>query len=142
MTKHKITLKRFMDESPWTIAEEMGLHYMGDMNPFDHGGTFYNTANWEEYGYADCVVLEPYEGQTLVSCGTINKLDDMSSALECCSHDQQDPNNIHEQIYACQAYMGFETNEDFSGRYCESFPENNERDGMRQAWHWVLSLAD
>lgn len=81
----KITIKRLRDGNPWDIAEELGIRYTGDMNAIPHDGTFYNTSNWEKYGYASCVrIIQSADNTLWVECGEIHKYDDTDSILRSC----------------------------------------------------------
>ena len=69
--------------SGWEIAEFFKCGYMGDMNPIDHDGCYYDTRDWKEHGYANCVdfcrIADDDDALT-VECGTINKPDDMTGS--------------------------------------------------------------
>lgn len=83
----RITIKNLTTRQPWDIAEANRLEYSGDGSPIPHGGVWYETSNWESYGYAECVRIQESEGTLWVESGTINKpskSDDMLSALNCC----------------------------------------------------------
>lgn len=88
--RKKITIKRFRDGNPRDIAQELGIHYAGDMNAIPHDGTFYETANWEKHGYANCVRIVSAENTLWVECGTINKSDDVDAILRSCGWELED----------------------------------------------------
>ncbi len=67
----KLTIKALRTRSPWEIASELGLRYSGDMNPIPHGGYFYNTHNWETYGYSEIVRFQESEGVLYLETGTV-----------------------------------------------------------------------
>lgn len=69
----KLTIKSLRTRSPWEIASELGIRYSGDMNPIPHGGYFYNTHNWESYGYSEVVRFQESEGILYLETGTINR---------------------------------------------------------------------
>ena len=76
----KLTIKALRTRSPWEIASELGLRYSGDMNPIPHGGYFYNTHNWETYGYSEIVRFQESEGVLYLETGTINRPSNKSDA--------------------------------------------------------------
>lgn len=99
----------------WEIARFYGCDYSGDCNPLEHGGYFYDSRNWEAYGYASCVEFwEDCENDCLVvQRGTINKPsnpEDMESAWQCIgiAPDDENRSNIHAQIDAIRSYCGIE----------------------------------
>lgn len=105
--------------SPWDIAKLLGVHFTGDLSPFDHGGTFYDTSNWREHGYADCVSFwtDPETDETVVECGTINRTD-VDAALECyglTAEDLREDNRDCAEIESCLSHSGSETCDDMSG---------------------------
>lgn len=59
-TKTKLTIKRLMNDDPWAIASDLGLGFTGDMNPYDYGGVYYNTRDWNEFGSVDAVLIESH----------------------------------------------------------------------------------
>ena len=69
----KLSVKTLRDIDPWLIARRLGIGYTGDTNTIPHGGTYYNTHNWESLGYADCVNFCSDDRHTWVEIGTINK---------------------------------------------------------------------
>lgn len=81
----KLTIKQLRTRPAYEIAEQLGLSYSGDCSPIPHGGVFYETYNWAEYGYSNCVRIQESEGRLWVDCLTVNKPnseDDRRSALE------------------------------------------------------------
>ena len=134
--------------NPWELAQllstsECEIQFTGDMDPFSHGGTFYENSNWNEYGYASCVRFEDIDGKTLVSMATINKPDDdeMKSAYKCCDTPSEFRDSTVGQIEACLGYFGAETEEDFSGRYEQWFGEDDESDAWKLASPWIQGLC-
>lgn len=93
----------------WDVAKAYGVAYSGDSDPIRHGGFFYNTADWSEYGYADAVEfwLEEETNTLVVQRGTINKVDDdeLTKLIES-TYDDVDPTDIHLQIDACKGHWG------------------------------------
>lgn len=85
-----ITIKSLMESDPWSIVENIdNLEYTGDMNFIPHGGTFYDTSNWIEYGYAEAIEISGYEDAILVSERVVNKLadSDYQAALKHCGFE-------------------------------------------------------
>ncbi len=130
MSKSKVTIKALRTESPWVIAERLGLQYTGDMHPVPHCGTWYNTHDWH-HGYAECVRITEAEGTLWLERGTINKpskLADLESALRYCgwSTEQQGlPDNVRielVEIESCLAYSGAEVDQ------CVEFITDNGKD--------------
>ena len=143
-----ITAAQAADMNPWELAQQLStndctIQFTGDMNPFDHGGTWYETANWNRYGYSSCVRMEDIEGRTLVSCGTINRLegDDMESAHRCGGTPEEFRNTTVGEIEACLYYAGAEPVEDFSGRYERWFDEGEESHAWEIALSWIMGLT-
>lgn len=92
----KITIKNLTSGSPLAIAKANRLDYYGDGSFVPHGGVFYETSNWEKYGYADCVRVSEAAGTLRVESGTINKpseSEDLLSALNCCGFEFDDENS-------------------------------------------------
>jgi hypothetical protein len=46
----KLTIKQLRTRPAYEIAKQLGLGYTGDSSPIPHGGTFYETNNWNEHG--------------------------------------------------------------------------------------------
>lgn len=121
----KITIKALCQSSPWDIAEANRLEYSGDCNPIPHGGVWYETSNWEEHGYAECVRIQESEGTLWVESGTINKPskdEGRLAALNCCGWmlDDEEINHVRQhgehsveltpqiEIESVLAYSGME----------------------------------
>lgn len=77
----KITIKQLRDGSPWDNAKRLGIAYTGDSSTIPHGGTFYETKNWQQYGYAECLQFCESEGTLWVERGTINRPSDIAPCL-------------------------------------------------------------
>lgn len=130
--------------SAWDIAKHFGCHYTGDANPFQHGGTFYSLENWIPYGYADTVEIwqDPETGETVVSAGTVNRIDD--AGPEICRTYGIDPEDVtlHHQFDYAKSQWGCETVEDFGGRYEERFPEDSdENEFWGEISGWLRGLS-
>ena len=84
--KQACTINALRTESPWSIAERLGIDYSGDMSPIPHGGYFYCADRWLSEGVAETVEFDEYENRVQVTLGTINRgdIDDMKKALRCC----------------------------------------------------------
>lgn len=120
----RIGPKALASMSGWQIAEAIGCHYTGDASPIPHGGAFYNTDDWTEFGYANCVRIEEVEGRIVVECGTINRASDCTpEAIRDCFGGEIDITPDVE-IDWCLGQWGMETQEDFGGPYVQSFPED------------------
>jgi hypothetical protein len=67
----------FPSLSGWAIASLLGCHYSGDGSPVN-GGVFFDSTDWEKYGYATAVQIGP-EGEdrskVTVTIGTISATD-------------------------------------------------------------------
>ena len=110
------------DGSPWEWAPQLfGLQFTGDINPIDHGGLFYSTADWVEYGYADAIRLDTSEGVLFVTIGTINKPErsDMADAFRCCGTPEEFQQDVGAQIEACDGYWGVEADQNRTYRLDE-----------------------
>ncbi len=142
-TLSKLSGHKMASMPAWEIASMLGCHYTGDCNAIPHGGAFYSTRDWKAYGYASCVVIEEIDGRILVSSGTINRSDDCT------------PENLAEvyggavevtddtEIDYCLGQWGFETDEDFGGRYSKWFPESTPENKIWLfARNWIAALAD
>ena len=147
MTTRQITPDTAQTMIPCELAQLLStdaceIQFTGDMNPFDHGGTFYETSNWRDYGYASCVQFTPIEGRTLVTSGSIHRLNDeeMRSAHECCDTPAEYRDTTVGEIEACLGHGGCETDEDFSGQYAEWFDEDSESDAWTLALNWIRGL--
>lgn len=138
----RISIKKAMAMRPYELAKKLGIHYSGDVNPFNHGGMFFESKNWPVYGYAECVEFYQVGNVTNVCCATINKLegDDLLSALCCASVPDECHNNIEAIIYACYSYAGCELVEDFDGVHHESFDECQEFKAWNCALPHILNL--
>jgi hypothetical protein len=101
------TIKSLRNDSPWEVAKKFGVCYNGDMNPIPHNGTWFETKNWKEYGYATAVRIQESCGTLSVELCTINKHDDeMEKAFSFCGieHSEDKKPSIEEEIYACMSY--------------------------------------
>lgn len=134
--------------SGWDLAEKIGCQFAGDMNYTDHGGYFYETKNWEKYGYAECVEFECYEGRKVVTAATINKCEDMAQCLATIGLTLEDLKSSEPEvrtlveIEACKATWGAEPTEDFTGEYKHSFPDDvKDHRILGKAIGWIESLG-
>jgi hypothetical protein len=123
------------DLSAFEIAKRLKCGFTGDCNPIDHNGTFYDTRDWAEYGYASCVAFTrlPDEGNgatLLVECGTIHRPLTEKELLECFATCGQSGDRIGRtpevEIECVLAHWGFEVQEDFGGPYTQQFPEDED----------------
>lgn len=143
----KERFRRIASMNAWDIADEYGCSYSGDRSPIPHGGFFYDTRDWEEYGYASIVEfwLDSESGSIVVECGTVNRPDDMESDFQCLGIGPDDPerNNIHAQIAACRYGSGIEPSEDFNGRYVKSFKLDDWKEWRiwRSVDGWIRQLG-
>lgn len=123
IAKPNITIKRLRTGNPWDIAKELGIRYSGDMNTIPHGGTYYETSNWEANGYCDFVRFQESEGTLYVELGTANRPDDMLPALKCIGmDDSEESDNMLVQIEACLAYGHYDIDT------CQTFESDNGTD--------------
>ena len=113
--EEKAKFERIASMSSWDIAKHYGCSFSGDCNPIEHGGFFYDSRDWEAYGYASCVEFwdDHENGCLIVQRGTIQKPsqpEDMNSAFRCIGMAVDDENreNIHAQIEAVRYYCGIE----------------------------------
>jgi hypothetical protein len=150
----KLTIKALCEDSPWEIAKRLGIGYFGDMNPFNHNGHFYSTADWAEYGYASCVRISHYDGLICAESGTIRKPDDLSDAFRCggWERDDEDPSKLVQggyviditpdvEIECVMDYYGMEVDQDFTGDYRVTMPEDcNERTFWKSVIGWIRGL--
>lgn len=91
------------------VAEFYGLSYDGDVDPIEHGGTFFNPERWfEDDG---CDVIEFYEspknGRLVVQRGRAYRSDERV-ARACESMGQPVPTDARLQIIAVLGYWGYE----------------------------------
>jgi hypothetical protein len=136
------SIKDVMAKSAWELAQKLGIQYVGDSSPFDHGGTFYETNNWGNYGYARCVSFQSIEGRTLVESGIINcpsKVEEVHKAHDCCDCPVESRDTATGQIESCLGYFGFER--DYSD-YAEWFKQDQEYKCWKKCLPWILSLRD
>ena len=94
-----ITIKALMENSPWEVAKANGLNYNGDMNFIPHGGYFYSTSNWKEYGYCSAIEIDcEFDGSdaSIIEYITIGKLSDdgFVSALKLHGYSLNDDGTI------------------------------------------------
>lgn len=101
--------KKMAEMTPYDIAEHYGCHFSGDMNPIDHGGTFYNTKHWEGWGYADVVNIFHCEGHVYIEQGTVNKPTDMEACFRSSGVSEDNRDNVHAQIDAVKGHWGVES---------------------------------
>ena len=150
------------------IAKRLHLNFVGDVNPIDHGGIFYATADWEQHGQVQCISFyRPDENGSplIVECGTIHKPNehDMVTAFRCCGWEivrhlgndtlyleQADGEHIDRtptiEIECTLAAFGFEPLHDMSGPLQQVFPEGkdgwiNKSDVWKRITGWLISLA-
>lgn len=99
----------------WDVAKLAGCDYSGDHDPIQHGGFFYETENWEKYGYANIVdfcLLD--DGYLYVEQGTVNRPNDTAKLLTAIRNfcgEYVDVHNIHVQIDYCKGYNGYDHSE-------------------------------
>ena len=143
MKTRKLTIKSLREDSPWVIAENLGIRYTGDISSIPHGGYFYSVENWKKYGYADAVEFCDYESRTVVSVGTIYRRS-MVDALRYCgfetdgtivwqSGDEPMPLTPEIEIECCQAYAGIE-----SDHSAEFLYDADDEPREFQAFKWAL----
>lgn len=139
--KQAVTIKSLQTDSPWDIADRLGIDYSGDMSPIPHDGYFYDASHWLECGSAAVVEFCTLEDAVIVSIGDIERpsnVEEMKKALRCCGwrysddiigiendHDGEviasDPETISRvEIEAIKSYRGMFT--DFS----ETFRFNDD----------------
>lgn len=106
--------KRLPSLTGWAIAGLYGLHYEGDSNAIDHGGTFYNLSTWDKWGYASCVELYPIEGERgegsllMVSSGVIYRPNDDTLRAALASCDVPNTADTATIVDAIKSYCGAE----------------------------------
>lgn len=136
MSKRKVTIKALRTESPWAIAERLGVQYTGDMNPIPHWGCWYATHDWH-HGYAECVRITESEGHLWLERGTINcptRQGEIEAALKCNGVDMDEYDNADQatrnliEIESCLSYSGCEVDqnlefETIDGESCGDYPE-------------------
>ena len=114
-------------------------HYFGDINPFDHGGYFYNTLNWEKDGYAEIIIFEQFEDETWLFSGIIHKIDDpkeVQSSLRILGLENEIPDDltIHHFIEAAKAHSGYESDLSLG---CWREDESGD-EGEMKSWELVI----
>lgn len=144
------TAYQLAQEDPHVIAKEYGCYYSGDVNTIDHGGYFYETHNWDKYGYAEIVEfwVDPDTNETVVDCGTVNKRkeEELTSALRAYDMivaigELPREKQIHTEIHALKSHWGYEVSEDFSGRYQKRFKERRSDEFIWQTViGWIIAL--
>ena len=97
------------DAKPEDVAREHGLTYYGDVNPVDYGGMWHTVDDWGQWGYAECVEIEPIDdGQYLVSLITVNKPSDNATIADVAGcmglGNKWDTAGTPAQIEACKEY--------------------------------------
>ena len=122
----KLTAKVLESDSPWEIAKDLGIHYTGDVNPFDHDGCFYELSNWKEYGYACVVRVMRYDGRIAWEAGTVNWTSPahMEDAYRCCGVDADEltaDSRANAEVECLLAYSGMEvdSSKEFDGEVKE-----------------------
>ena len=141
----QLTAEQLASMSAHDIAKQLGLGYSGDMNPIDHDGTFYETSNWQAYGYVSCLRFTRADGHLWVEYGTINRADDMAECLRTIGAESAD--SVEVEIEACLATWGAEVSDDFGGPYSQMFNENEHDDiDESEVWDsvvgWLYGLVD
>ena len=108
MTTKRLTIKRLLIGDPWTIAKDLGLGYTGDMNAIPHGGIFYSTKDWAEYGEAECVRIQESEGVLWVEHCAIDKPKhkEMVAALRSCGLEHEEDVTPEMEIESAMWYCG------------------------------------
>ena len=138
-TTQVLTVSQLCDDSPWDIADRLGIAYSGDVNPFDHDGYFYSTDDWAEYGYASCVKVFRADGRLFAEYATINRPDDLAPCFDCCGiTDDDDKANVRCQIECAESYWGAEVSEDFGGRYAVDFADDDIDDDEPRFWGEII----
>ena len=142
--KPQLTIKSLRTESPWEIAKRLGIHYSGDLNSIPHGGYYYETKNWESYGYCEFVRFQESEGVLYVELGTVNRPNDMLPALKCIGMESnEDSDDPHVQIEACMAYGHYDIDETMQWRSdnAKSWGDFPEFQIYQRARPHILNLA-
>ena len=149
----------------WDLARQLGCQFSGDCNYTDHGGYFYDSREWRRNGYAAAVEfrrIDDDENSLHVSCGTINRPNDISGCLASCGWrydgtgsaiaivDERGEVITDEldimarvEIDACRGHWGIEPQEDFGGPSSQRFPDGtDDSDILAAVIGWLTSLAE
>lgn len=149
----RITIKNLIECDPWQLARDNRLEYSGDYCPIPHWGAWYETSNWSDHGYADCVRITESEGQLWVERGTINRPHDIVPCLNCCGWEPCDnePTHVRQsgedsikltpqiEVESVLAYQGMEV--DNRETFKEGHNGYDERAIMRVVKDWLLSIV-
>lgn len=129
--------------NPYDLAETLGIRYVGDCN-IEHGGLFYDTTNWSNYGYATALRITDldsacgFPGGIIIERITILK-DKLEDALEYCSVDLSEVSDREAaEVEACEAYGLFDPHVDYnspSSIIISTDPESMEFDGWKAEKH-------
>ena len=89
--RQNVKVKDLISMDPCAIAQPIiGLHYFGDVNFIPHGGLFFDTTNWDNYGYAEGIEIEMFGDSNSVCLYdvTVNKLNEAEylEALRACGY--------------------------------------------------------
>ena len=148
----------------WDLAEIIGCGFSGDCNYTDHGGYLYDAREWRRNGYASAVEFwrDPEDDSIRVSCGTINRPDDLTDCLASCGWRYDGTGSAiaivddrgeivadeldimaRVEIEACRGYWGIEPTEDFGGPHTQQFSDGTDDDAILAAViGWLTSLAE
>ena len=146
-----MTDREMCEADVYSLINHLNCGYSGDNDPIHHGGVFYDTRDWKNYGYASCVEFwhDPENTDILiVQCGVINKSLDMEAAFACIGLDPSDSMDeealMHAEIEASRSYNGIEPDGD-DWPHLKSFNLNHWRKEWR-IWRsvrqWLESLGN
>jgi hypothetical protein len=152
--------------SPHDIAEQVGIKYTGDVN-LEHGGIFYDVADWKQNGHCNAVKVSIDDGCVWIQSGTVDRLDNPAEFAECLANygfSMDDDNNIvNEQsgeivsasgddnrtcveIEVIESYWGiegdtdcFKLHEQYSGNGSDYFVANGRNIKLDDLQGFVLS---
>lgn len=137
--KIALTPEQAQSADPWEVAKLFGVHFTGDINPFDHSGFFYRSDEWDSYDYASTIGFSTDDSHTWLESGCVNKRGDEKEIIRRdFSHEDEETllkmeANIHCQIEAAFYNWGNEN---------EPIKTYTEEDAYRgcelEAWTTIL----
>ena len=142
------TTTELLGLAAWDIAKILGCNYFGDVNPIDHGGTFYNTADWISSGSADCVHFWQDEDQQrlVVECGMITRRNGDELKAIADSFGETVENLLasdHAEIQATHGHWGHDICQDFSGSYVKTFHfDASDKRVWQNVMGWIKGLGE
>lgn len=88
----------------WDLAKKYGLDYLGDCSLI-HGGYFYDSFEWEQYGYASVLKVQIAENRLFIDIGSIHRCEfSKSELIDCYGKDCEIDKQV--EIEYCHSQWG------------------------------------